>query len=257
MEIRRFSNPEDWFHIDTDKNVADLGTRTATVDQLLPGSEWQSGQRWMRLPRDQLPIRTAAQITLTSEERRQAATELRAGDIRGHQVNFNSPAVSAHYQLSNYVVDPCRHTWSSVVRVMALVLKFVAACRAAAGQEKSNLDLSGGDSQEQRSVCLTAKEIEAGEDYFYKKATAEIKQFARPADYKRFSQEKDGILYFTGRLLDAGRVKGLEEVMFDLSPVSFCRPLVDRHSPVAYSIMMETHWKTVHHLNDQRLTGSR
>ena len=249
LEIRRFSNPEDWFHIDTDKNVADLGTRTATVDQLLPGSEWQSGQRWMRLPRDQLPIRTAAQITLTSEERRQAATELRAGDIRGHQVNFNSPAVSAHYQLSNYVVDPCRHTWSSVVRVMALVLKFVAACRAAAGQEKSNLDLSGGDSQEQRSVCLTAKEIEAGEDYFYKKATAEIKQFARPADYKRFSQEKDGILYFTGRLLDAGRVKGLEEVMFDLSPVSFCRPLVDRHSPVAYSIMMETHWKTVHHLN--------
>ena len=77
----------------------------------------------------------------------------------------------------------------------------------------------------------------------------EIKQFAKPADYKRFAQEKDRILYFTGLLLDAGNVKGLEEVMFGLSPVSFCRPLADHHSPVAYSVMLETHWRTVHHLN--------
>ena len=41
----------------------------------------------------------------------------------------------------------------------------------------------------------------------------------------------------------------MEEVMFDLSPVSFCKPIVDRHSPVAYSIMLEMHWKEVNHLN--------
>ena len=98
-------------------------------------------------------------------------------------------------------------------------------------------------------MCLTPEELAAGEDYFYKKATAEVKQFNKPADYRRFAKEKDGILYFTGRLLDAGGIKGLEEVMFDLSPVSFCRPLADRHSPVAYAVMLETHWRTVHHLN--------
>ena len=81
----------------------------------------------MRLPKDQLPVRTAAQVTLTSEKRRGAATELRAGDVRGHQINFNGPAVSAHYQYSNYLVDPCRHSWSCVVRIMALVMKFISA----------------------------------------------------------------------------------------------------------------------------------
>jgi hypothetical protein len=44
-------------------------------------------------------------------------------------------------------------------------------------------------------------------------------------------------------------VKATEEVMFDLSQVSFCKPIVDRHSPVAYAIMLEMYWKDVNHLN--------
>jgi hypothetical protein len=41
----------------------------------------------------------------------------------------------------------------------------------------------------------------------------------------------------------------MEEVMFYLSPVSFCKPVVDRHSPVAYAIMLEMHRTEVNHLN--------
>jgi hypothetical protein len=41
----------------------------------------------------------------------------------------------------------------------------------------------------------------------------------------------------------------MEEVMFDLLPVSFCKPIVDRHSPVAYAIMLEMHRTEVNHLN--------
>ncbi len=37
--------------------------------------------------------------------------------------------------------------------------------------------------------------------------------------------------------------------MFDLNPVSLCKPVVDRHSPVSYSIMLEMHWVTANHLN--------
>ena len=91
LEIRRFSEPASWYHVETGHNVADLGTREATVAQVAAGSEWQTGQAWMRLPKGQMPIKTAAQVTLTSEEKRQAATELRANDVRGHQVNFNGP----------------------------------------------------------------------------------------------------------------------------------------------------------------------
>jgi hypothetical protein len=37
-EIRRFSDTKDWFHITTEKNVADLGTRPALVAEIAPGS---------------------------------------------------------------------------------------------------------------------------------------------------------------------------------------------------------------------------
>ena len=76
--------------------------KNSLLQALTPGSEWQAGQAWMRLPKGQMPIKTAAQVTLASEEKRQAATELRANDVRGHQVNFNGPAVSARYAHSRY-----------------------------------------------------------------------------------------------------------------------------------------------------------
>ena len=88
--------------------------KNSLLQALTPGSEWQAGQAWMRLPKGQMPIKTAAQVTLASEEKRQAATELRANDVRGHQVNFNGPAVSARYTHSRYLVDPCKYSWSKL-----------------------------------------------------------------------------------------------------------------------------------------------
>ena len=98
-------------------------------------------------------------------------------------------------------------------------------------------------------VQLTDEEQQQGADYFFRKATSEVRKYSSPTDYKHFSTELNGILYFNGRLLNTSNVKAFEEVMFDLSPVSFCRPIVDRNSTVAYSIMLETHWMTAHHLS--------
>jgi phage terminase large subunit-like protein len=102
---------------------------------------------------------------------------------------------------------------------------------------------------EATAVTITAADMADAADYFFRKATKEVKRFTKTAEYKHCSSEREGILYFSGRLLDSGRVKAMEEVMFDLSPVSFCKPIVDRHSPVAYAIMLEMHRTEVNHLN--------
>jgi hypothetical protein len=65
-EIRRFSEPSDWFHITTDKNVADLGTRRAQVNDLHLGTHWQIGQPWMCLPRSEMPISTVLLLKFPS-----------------------------------------------------------------------------------------------------------------------------------------------------------------------------------------------
>ena len=35
--------------------------------------------------------------------------------------------------------------------------------------------------------------------------------------------------------------------MFDLTPLSFVKPIVDRYSPIAYSIMLHSHESVSHH----------
>ena len=255
-EIRRLSRQEDWYHVDTKLNVADLGTRPAQVASLGADQEWQTGQKWMERPKEQMPIKTAAEVTMTAEEKRVAATELRSGDVRGNLINLNTAVVSKRYAFSRYVVDPCKYGWTKVVRVLAIVKKFIAACREASAahrmerRQASKAEAEVGSKEESaRLVSLSAEEIESAEMYFYRKATLEIYEFCKPKEYRSCSEEKDGVLYFTGRLLDTGGLKAMERVMLDLSPVTFCRPMVDRQSPVAYSIMLETHWSAVSHLN--------
>jgi hypothetical protein len=252
-EIRRFSDTKDWFHTTTEKNVADLGTRPAQVEEIGPGSSWQEGQPWMWLPREQMPIKSAAEVTLTAEEKRQAATELRNKDIRGHEVNLATSEVTGRYAFSSYLVDPCRFSWSTAVRIVAIIQSYLKKLRARVADRKSLRPVKElqviKKGQGPFCVTLEATDVAEAADYFFRKATKEVKRFVKPKDYKLCSIEKGGILYFSGRLLDTGKVKALEEVMFDLNPVSFCKPMVDRHSPVAYSIMLEMHWVTANHLN--------
>ena len=48
---------EQWFHVKSENNIADLGTRcNATATDLAEGSEWQDGKPWMSLPITQWPV---------------------------------------------------------------------------------------------------------------------------------------------------------------------------------------------------------
>ena len=60
------------------------------------------------------------------------------------------------------------------------------------------------------------------------------------------------ILLYTGRILpskDVSIVGTFTDVMKDLSATTFCVPILDRFSPIAYSISMDVHWNnaTVKH----------
>ena len=55
---------------------------------------------------------------------------------------------------------------------------------------------------------------------------------------------KDDILHYTGRILPADEVTiagRATSVMKDLSALRFMVPIVDRHSPLAYSIVIQIH----------------
>ena len=94
-------------------------------------------------------------------------------------------------------------------------------------------------------VVLSEDEVKQAQNYFFLKATLEVKEFVKETRYKKISKEIDGILYFTGRILPTQefvQVSKLTDVMKDLSSNKFCVPIIDKVSPVAYSIVNEVHW---------------
>jgi hypothetical protein len=240
-EVRRFSETSEWFHVQTNCNVADIGTRPASVSEILPGTPWQDGYSWMTLPRDQMPLKTAEEVTLTAEERRQAASEVRGPDIRGHQIHILVSEVSERYAFSKYVLDPCRLGWSKSLRVLALVWRFINRCRRPQGPEAKKPPMG------QQPLTFSDQELQCAADYFFRLGTKEFKQFGKLSAVKNCSFEKDGILYFSGRLLDSSSMVSTEKVLFDISPVSFVKPILEQNSPISYALMIDVHWNTATH----------
>jgi hypothetical protein len=234
IEIRRFSLPEQWFHVTTDQNIADLGTRPASVEEIKQDSDWVRGKNWMRKPEDQWTLRPINQITLDNQDKVTAAKEMKAPDVGGYMLDPTSDKVGERYQYSKYIVDPCAKPWYTSVGILALVL------RVADILKKRPVHNDRRPSEEERKRA---------EDHLFRTATREVHQFSKKKEYDTDSIMKDGILYRTSRLLEGREYNALENVLSDVEPLSFVKPVVDRYSPIAYSIMVYCHTNVNHHQN--------
>ncbi len=97
------------------------------------------------------------------------------------------------------------------------------------------------------AAIFDQEELQIAADYFFRLETRELKKFSKLSEVKHCSVEKKQILYFTGRLLDTSSLVATEKVLFDIDPVSFVKPILDQFSPIAFALMIETHWKTAVH----------
>ena len=94
---------------------------------------------------------------------------------------------------------------------------------------------------------LTENDMKRGENYYFNKATQEVLQFSLEKEYKDNFVFKNGIYHYVGRILGSQVISSPEDKMFNLSPLSFIQPSVDRYSPVAYSVMLYCHEAVSHH----------
>ena len=191
---------------------------------------------------------------------------------------INTQKLKERYEFLEYIIDPNRFRLRKVVRILALVMLFIRNLRkrvrpteAATSILKDSLSIPKELSDEQYLVTsgivhsvknnagkiteirckpgmvvnLTDLDIKLALDYFYRKSTLEIKHFADKKVYEKISVEKDGILYYTGRILSSQEFGGnltLTDVMIDLTTSTFAIPIVEHFSPFAFSIVNEVHW---------------
>ena len=254
IEIRRLSDPSSWYHVESENNVADIGTRSDLPVDLSLTSEWQTGKPWMRWEVEEMPIRTIEQITLSSEEKRIASKELKAQDINGIILLNLKTRVSERCSFSRYIIDPNRYSWPKTVRTLGYIFRVLDRLKV---WEKPWFPEVDGSAMS-KSTVISAKdetlvfsdwEINRAENYFFSKASLEVKHFAKAKDWKNCSTETGKILRYNSRIVE-GQVLGTPaEGGLDISPLMFVKPIVERFSPVAYSIMTYSHSILARHRN--------
>ena len=248
VEIRRLTKLSQWFHVASENNVADVGTRFLDVSEVGPGSEWIMGRPWMSGPKQAFPLRTIDQVGLDAEEARLANREMKVGELGVHASDLALDKVQERYRYTRYVVDPCNAEWPKAVNVLAMVLRFVRLLKLSVERRKQGAPLEPV-SKHLQVILVTQEEREEAEAYFFRKATAEVKHFNKESEYKDCTLEKDGVLYYQSRILDGQVIEDFDGILGDVRPLHFVRPVVDRFSPVAYSVMRYVHERIAKHMN--------
>ena len=247
-EIHRWTKSSQWKYVQSEDMIADIGTRRcSTISDVDQSSQWINGMPWMTQPETEFPALTTKQITLIQAQLEQANREAKNPSIHTCNVYHNQrineeflKETQKRYQFSNYLIDPNRHQFSKVVRIVAIVQRFIEICR----HSKKKTAIRANSNVE---IILYDDELVNAEKYFYRKATQELKKFVEKSKLGKISMEKDGILHHVGRILptDAISVAGrLTTTMKDLTATTFCVPIVDKHSPLAISIINDIHWNS-------------
>ena len=289
IEINRLDDSSKWFYIQSQNNIADIGTRKGVkVKDVDQSSLWRNGYFWMHLEEKDFPTMTVQNISLqnikeeVNEEMHKHGRVLDMLELTYEEEEENQGTgifinkcttrnlvpvkVDDRYRFCNYLIDPNKYRLRKVVRIMALVQRFVRNIKL---QLKENQMEVVGVKNNQKCIKELPDEMKADDkdailindpelmsalEYFYRISTMEIKEFRSKRSYETISEDIDGILYYKGRILieqDISGVKDMCDVMIDLSSKTFWVPLVDRHSPFAYSIVNEVHW----HNKEAKHTG--
>ena len=264
IEVIRLTNIRDWFYTKRENNLADLGTRKgAKVSDIDDKSDWINGLPWMRGPSEEFPLQNVEDLSLSSREKSDANQELIINSLENETftcmtTRYVPDKVGERYRFSKYLIDPNRFRFRKVVRIMAIVLLFIMKAsrniRALRCLMSPSLEPCWTDQFVAAQVeaigkffvaHLTQNLIGAAKGYFFRKTTLEVKHFVDARKYEKRSAMKDDILYHSGRVLAIQELDGginLADVCLDLSSNTFCVPITDALSPVAYSIVSDTHW---------------
>ena len=191
-----------------------------------------------------------------------------------HGVTLNKERVDLVYSraaYSGYLLLPTKFHFPAVVRIMGIVWKFIKSFECLKGklkskpgfhmlsatqsEECSRVPLSAAFSQgEEPELALTSDALSDGkidiipsdEDisdalaYIFRVATKEVKEFVKPEIIKKLAVESEGILYSKSRVMNGQRFTlsgDLKDsgILADQG-ILIHTPLVERFSPLAYSI---------------------
>ena len=272
IEILRLTDRLNWYYVASNNMIADLGThKGAKVINVGPDSAWIIGLPWMRLPESKFPIKNLNEISLSESDKNEFNKEKMVSEFSYENMSclatkYVPNQVGERYKFSCYLVDPNKFRFRTIIRILAMVFLFIHKISRKLNRSFKFLEefkpneserntgvyivnpihLPASTSRQNVAVVHISEDIlNLARKYYFQKATLEVKQYVDPRRYENNSVMKNGILYYTGRILSSQKIDGkfsLGDACLDLCPSSFIVPVTDAHSPIAYAIVSETHW---------------
>ena len=301
IETTRLTDRLKWFFIDSENNMADLGTRKgAKISDISEESDWINGKEWCRGEKSDFPIKSVDDLKLTDDELKDYNAELNdlldedwihqhlSKSYSMHYVytNFSvlsdstAEKVKKRYEFSKYILDPNKFRFRKVIRIVAILFLFLSKMLKRLKEPRQLSQNHPGTALPNQfqfsndqylvtqgyskapflckkglTIALTEDSLKFALSYYFQKGTLEVKHFLPKDSYKNISKEIDGILQYSGRILPSQKIDNelqLADVCTDLTSSTFCVPILDKHSPISYSIINEVHW----HSDDARHSGN-
>ena len=183
---------------------------------------------------------------------------------------------------TGYLILPTKFHFPAIVRIMGIVWRFIKSFKCLKGKLKTKptfnmLSATGGvcseasmtaafasnvqsevqalavdESNNKKAVIIpTDEDISDALTYLFRVATKEVKEFVKPEIIKKIAVESQGILYSKSRVMDGQRFT-LSGDMKDSrilanQGIIIHTPLVERFSPLAYSIGHYVHENLARH----------
>ena len=252
--------------------IADLGTRRGTtLEDINRGSQWINSLSWMNKEVEDFPMKTVRELSLSSDEVNQIKEEI-LSNKEFNDINTNQQAhsrsihhkgnipeeVTSRFRLSNYILNPNKFLFSKVIRIVALVFKFIYLLKSTKINEARRKSKGLETATDKEIKPISEKDRDLAEDYYFIKASLEVRNFVKEAQYTKFSKDKDDKLLYTGQILPTNSTSitgSVTNTMQDLSVATFCVPILDKHSPLTYAIINDIHWndKVAQHSGIERV----
>ena len=315
LQTRRGTDLETVYHVRTECNPADCGTRPDKVklSDVGPESRWENGDQWMNLDIDVAVgrgvLKPATSLRVSKEIEDDFKKGLLFGDkdeilTGGFTANVSSKVSEVRMRkleeratFSGYIFLPTKYSFPRTVRIYGYVLCFLKNARKGkkmVGELLKEADLwfSVFNSDMFSTSCTTlmvvtkadkeknmssqtkvlnhfsikklvfqntvdVKECMLTDDSLhqallclFRKSSTEVKNFNNSVVINKIAYEKDGILLSKGRLLDGMNFVETGE-LGDLNigslGVKVNTPVLDRYSPLSYSIAQHMHYSVAKH----------
>ena len=222
LEVRRLIELTQLYHVRSADNLADIGTKPASLEDVKADSTWFLGHAWMRDQPDEWPVTPASKLAPTEKDRAEAGREMKSS----FGVTILTVAGGKQADHEDLLVDPVALGWERAVNITNKVISIIKKWRKNYRGPETAIDYFAVKSTELLEARKSHKELE-----------------------KAGGVKENNVWIFNARYLNSGlgELDGIEAECLDVRPDMFRTPMALADSKVGLAVMTHCHQLSGHH----------